>query len=126
MRRYLTENRRRLSQIFGVKRVNAWQELGVTITVPVFVSRGVARTDKVTSTTTTTTRTDLHCEPISNAVFQTAGYVCMEQPALSSAVQCSAVQCNASCRVRCRCGLYEHTDMMSVISVYLCVVTPTG
>jgi hypothetical protein len=70
MKRCIAENRVWLSEIFGEKRVQMWYDLGVTVTVPVFVSRGISDSSSGKSLTT---RTDLHCEPISNVVFQTAG-----------------------------------------------------
>ena len=61
-----------LSSVFGVDRVNTWREMGVSVTVPVFISRGKA-IDQSHNTLQNTTRTDLHCEPISNLVGQTVG-----------------------------------------------------
>lgn len=70
VQRCITDSFDLLSTVFGAGRVRTWLELGVSVTVPVFVSTGVALED---GGATTTTRTDLHCEPISNVVFQTAG-----------------------------------------------------
>jgi hypothetical protein len=60
--------------VFGASRVQLWQELGVTVTVPVFVSRGVATdSEGEGGGSGVSIRTDLHCEPISNVVLQTVG-----------------------------------------------------
>lgn len=64
---YLDENNDWIEKVFGKNRVQRWRDLGVTVTVPVFVSRGPDDSGN------STTRTDLHCEPISNVVLQTFG-----------------------------------------------------
>lgn len=70
MDRFLNENAW-LVGVFGQKRVDTWRRLGPTVTVPVFMSRG--RSTGPGETLSGTTRTDLHCEPISNLVAQTVG-----------------------------------------------------
>jgi hypothetical protein len=74
---FISENKEWLVVVFGANRVQTWSELGVTLTTPVFVSRGRS-TDTCSNCSggnegEVTTRTDLHCEPISNVVLQTAG-----------------------------------------------------
>lgn len=76
-----------LQKVFGENRIKQWKEISPVMTFPVFVSRGrsTSSTSSTSSSTTsttstssnsitkTTTRTDLHCEPISNVVLQTVG-----------------------------------------------------
>ena len=69
MERFLDENEW-LSTVFGAGRVQTWRRMGGTVTVPVFMSRGRAASG---ASLRDTTRTDLHCEPISNLVGQTVG-----------------------------------------------------
>lgn len=71
MERFLNENKW-LEAIFGFQRVEVWRKMGSTVTVPVFMSRGM-KSDPAKKTLGETTRTDLHCEPISNLVAQTVG-----------------------------------------------------
>ena len=72
LQNFLNENEKWLKSIFGEDRVGRWKEFGITLTVPVFVSTGFsAKSDDANDITT---RTDLHCEPISNVVLQTAGW----------------------------------------------------
>lgn len=90
-----------LASVFGARRVRLWEAAAregwigslarLLVTVPVFMSRG-RRTEKVRvpgcqtdppkligklltslAQAADTTRTDLHCEPIANLVFQTSG-----------------------------------------------------
>jgi hypothetical protein len=69
------EENKWLVQLFGSSRTSNWQNKAVTVTVPVFVSRGRAPSGKsgAGNSLAHTTRTDLHCEPISNVVLQTVG-----------------------------------------------------
>jgi hypothetical protein len=66
-----------LENVFGQERVRQWRETSPVMTYPVFVSRGRSSippaSSDPTSLSTKTTRTDLHCEPISNVVLQTVG-----------------------------------------------------
>ena len=70
-----------LRNIFGNERVEEWRKLSAIVTFPIFVSRGREKKETSSSSSTTTsdntmigtTRTDLHCEPISNVVVQTVG-----------------------------------------------------
>lgn len=66
-----------LRNIFGDQRVEEWRKLSSIVTFPIFISRGRENsiTQKLSTieTSSGTTRTDLHCEPISNVVVQTVG-----------------------------------------------------
>jgi hypothetical protein len=69
-----------LENVFGKERVSQWRDISPLMTYPVFISRGRSTTTSSSSTSTDssslstkTTRTDLHCEPISNVVLQTVG-----------------------------------------------------
>jgi hypothetical protein len=62
-----------LADIFGVQRVAAWRAMGTTVTSPVFASRGRGVNPTASQSLDGTTRTDLHCEPISNLIGHTAG-----------------------------------------------------
>ena len=62
-----------LTTLFGETRTRNWKTLAPTVTAPVFMSRGQARPDRTEPSLAHTTRTDLHCEPISNVVVQTEG-----------------------------------------------------
>ena len=52
-------------------------DLGLTLTVPVFMARGKSSESSAASSSSSslakTTRTDLHCEPIGNVVVQLHG-----------------------------------------------------
>ena len=83
----LVDHNEWLQDVFGSERVRQWREISPLMTYPVFVSRGRSTTPSIdpsttstdmtsldmTSLSTKTTRTDLHCEPISNVVLQTVG-----------------------------------------------------
>mmetsp|Transcript_16735 Transcript_16735/g.25131 ORF Transcript_16735/g.25131 Transcript_16735/m.25131 type:complete len:343 (-) Transcript_16735:25-1053(-) len=66
--RLVDQNIEWMRDVFGETRTRIWRALGVTVTSPVFMSRGSG-----TGGLASTTRTDMHCEPIANLVVQTEG-----------------------------------------------------
>jgi len=63
-----------MGPVFGADRTESWRRAPSTlITVPVFLGKGSSSTAGNEDQLKSTSRTDLHCEPITNVVMQTEG-----------------------------------------------------